>query len=256
MTDAAAANPDPGSARSSPEDLARSRFTSLPGTAAETAAVVEMWRRAAPRAEALRLTGGEATEAAFKVLAPGFRVLHLATHGFFLGGSADPPAGSDRGVGAIVPAGAVATPTGAFDQLKLSGLALAGANRRDLAGVEDGILTAEEVAALDLSGVEWAVLSACESGVGEVSGLEGVFGLRRAFRVAGARTVIMSLWAVDDEAAREWMSALYRARLVDGLPTAEAVRRASLDVLAARRQRGDSIHPAYWAAFVASGDWR
>jgi CHAT domain-containing protein/Tfp pilus assembly protein PilF len=255
MTAAAAANPDPGSSRSSPEDLARSRFTSLPGTAAETAAVTELWRRADPRAEALRLTGGEATEAAVKVLAPGFRVLHLATHGFFLGGSADPPAGSDRGVGAIVPAGAVATPTGAFDQLKLSGLALAGANRRDLAGVEDGILTAEEVAALDLSGVEWAVLSACESGVGEVSGLEGVFGLRRAFRVAGARTVIMSLWAVDDEAAREWMSALYRARLVDGLPTAEAVRRASLDVLAARRQRGDSIHPAFWAAFVASGDW-
>ena len=53
----------------------------------------------------------------------------------------------------------------------------------------------------------------------------------------------MSLWPVDDEAAREWMTALYRAHLVDGLPTAEAVRRASLEVLAARRSRGASVHP-------------
>ena len=118
------------------------------------------------------------------------------------------------------------------------------------------MLTAEEIAALDLSGVEWAVLSACDSGVGEVSVREGVFGLQRAFRIAGAQTVIMSLWAVDDEAAREWMTALYRAHLVDGLATAEAVRRASLEVLAARRSRGASIHPSSWAPFIASGDGR
>ena len=74
---------------------------------------------------------------------------------------------------------------------------------------EDGILTAEEVAALDLGGVEWAVLSACDTGVGEIKAGEGVFGLRRAFQIAGVRTVIMSLWAVDDQAARRWMRALY-----------------------------------------------
>lgn len=246
----------PGSSRSSRDGLTHSRFPPLPGTAAETAAVAELWRRADLHEAALRLTGDEATEAAFKALAPGFRVLHLATHGFFFDGSASPPAESGRGVGAIVPAGATAIPSDSFDQLKLSGLALAGANHQGGDFGEDCILTAEEIAVLDLSGVEWAVLSACESGVGEASSREGVFGLRRAFRVAGARTVIMSLWSVDDDAAREWMVALYRARLEDGLSTAEAVRRAGLDVLAARRLRGLSVHPASWAAFVATGDWR
>jgi len=109
---------------------------------------------------------------------------------------------------------------------------------------------------MDLSGVEWAVLSACDTGVGEIRAGEGVFGLRRAFQVAGARTLIMSLWSVEDESAREWMRALYKARLQEGLDTAEAVRHASLTVLNARRERDESTHPFYWAGFVAAGDWR
>jgi CHAT domain-containing protein len=134
---------------------------------------------------------------------------------------------------------------------------LAGANQRAHAGPdeEDGVLTAEEIATLDLSGVEWAVLSACDTGVGEVRAGEGVLGLRRAFQLAGARTLIMSLWSVEDESAREWMRALYEGRLTDGLSTADAVRHASLAVLNARRQRGETTHPFYWAAFVAAGDW-
>ncbi len=232
------------------------RFARLPGTADETAAVVTLWAETEGDFEALRLTGSEASEGAFKTLAPGFRVLHLATHGFFLGGVSTSVTGSGRGVGALVPAAGAEPVVSADDAFRLSGLALAGANRRDTAGAEDGVLTAEEIAALDLSGVEWAVLSACDSGVGEVSVREGVFGLRRAFRIAGAETVIMSLWSVDDEAAREWMTALYRAHLVDGLATAEAVRRANLEVLAARRSRGASVHPSSWAPFVASGDGR
>ena len=140
----------------------------------------------------------------------------------------------------------------------LSGLALAGANRRAAAepDEEDGILTAEEIAALDLSSVEWAVLSACDTGVGEIRASEGVFGLRRAFQVAGAGTVIMSLWAVDDKATSDWMGALYESRLVKGLDTAEAVRKATLTVLEQQRQKGWSTHPFYWGAFVAVGDWR
>jgi CHAT domain-containing protein len=139
-----------------------------------------------------------------------------------------------------------------------SGLALAGADRREQAGPDedDGILTAEEIAALDLSGVEWAVLSACDTGAGEVRAGEGVFGLRRAFQIAGARTLIMSLWSVDDESTREWMTALYDARLHRRLSTAESVRHASLSVLNARRNAGQSTHPFHWAAFVAAGDWR
>ena len=76
------------------------------------------------------------------------------------------------------------------------------------------MLTAEEVAALDLSGVEWAVLSGCDTGVGEVRAGEGVFGLRRAFQVAGVQTVIMSLWPVEDQATRQWMTTLYDSRFV------------------------------------------
>jgi len=151
-----------------------------------------------------------------------------------------------------------APPSPAVNPLLLSGLALAGANRRAKATAdeEDGILTAEEVASLDLSGVEWAVLSACDTGLGEIKAGEGVFGLRRAFQIAGAHTVIMSLWSVEDRAAMTWMRALYEGRLARKLDTATAVREASLSVLKDRRARGLSTHPFYWAGFVASGDWR
>lgn len=140
----------------------------------------------------------------------------------------------------------------------LSGLALAGANRRASAGmdVEDGILTAQEIGSLDLSSVELAVLSACDTGVGEVRAGEGVFGLRRAFQVAGARTLVMSLWSVDDTSTREWMRAFYGGWLRDDLSKSEAVRAASLAVLKERRARGESSHPFYWGAFVAAGGWR
>jgi CHAT domain-containing protein len=83
-----------------------------------------------------------------------------------------------------------------------------------------------------------------------------VFGLRRAFEVAGARTVIMSLWPVEDETTRAWMRALYEARFTRGLGTAESVRQASLDLLRRRREAGQSTHPFYWGAFVAAGDWK
>jgi CHAT domain-containing protein len=137
-------------------------------------------------------------------------------------------------------------------------LILAGANRRHATppDQEDGVLTAEEVAALNLTGVEWAVLSGCDTGVGEIRAGEGVFGLRRAFHLAGAKTVIMSLWAVEDQTTRQWMSALYENRFTKNLSSVDAVRQASLSVLHLRRTKGVSTHPFYWAAFVAAGDWR
>ena len=85
---------------------------------------------------------------------------------------------------------------------------------------------------------------------------EGILGLRRAFQVAGARTVVMSLWDVEDRAARDWMRALYEGRLQRQLSSAESVRAASLSLLRQRRTRGESTEPFYWAAFVAVGDWR
>jgi CHAT domain-containing protein len=238
-------------------------FPPLPAAAREADAVLQLWRDASAANTACR-TGREATETAFKHLAPGRRVLHLATHGFFLKGTCDAAAADARGLGTLVRKPQAAdlaggsTGTGDGDPMLRAGLALAGAN--DHAHVapdaDDGILTAEEIASLDLQGVEWAVLSACDTGLGEVQSREGVFGLRRAFQMAGVRTLIMSLWSVRDEFSRRWMTELYAARLEGHLDTAEAVRRASRTVLDERRARGESGHPYYWAGFVAAGDWR
>ncbi len=207
----------------------------------------------------VHLTEAEASEAAFKAMAPGRQVVHIATHGFFLRGRCASASDSLRGIGGLVGAsGESASPAASENPLLLSGFVLAGANQRDTArpDEEDGILTAEEIGAMDLGGVEWAVLSACDTGVGSVGAGEGVFGLRRAFQVAGVRTLIMSLWSVEDEAARQWMKVLYEGRLLRNRPTAEAVREASLDVLRRRREESESTHPFYWAGFVAAGDWR
>jgi CHAT domain-containing protein len=239
------------------------RFAPLPAAAEETGEVAELWSRslgegAADEDRGVRMVGSEATEAAFKRAATGRRVLHVATHGFFLGGDCAGGGEDTRGFGIVEHARESWALEGeALGPLLLSGLAMAGANHRDAAGAgeEDGILTAEEIAGLDLSGVEWAVLSACDTGVGEIEAGEGVFGLRRAMQVAGVRTLIMSLWPVDDGATRQWMHALYDGRLARRLDSAAAVRHAGETVLGARRAAGDSTHPFYWAAFVGAGDW-
>jgi len=218
------------------------RFNPLPASQRETIDVARIWSGAGSSAsETLTVTGGEASETAFKFHAPGRRVLHVATHGFFLDDACDQNA---NGI--------------AENALTFAGLAFAGANRRAATTGEedDGILTAEEVAALDLSGTEWAVLSGCDTGVGTVQVGEGVLGFRRAFHAAGARTTIMSLWPVGDASTRTWMQALYQSRFRDGRSTADAVRAATLSSLRGRRTQGISTHPFYWAGFVASGDWR
>jgi CHAT domain-containing protein len=121
---------------------------------------------------------------------------------------------------------------------------------------DDGVLTAEEIATLDLSHARWAVLAACTTAAGSTHRYEGLFGLARAFRLAGTHTVLTSLWPVDDAATAEWTQALYAARIGEGLDTAASMAAAQRSVLAARRARGDSTHPYYWAAFAATGDWR
>jgi len=149
-------------------------------------------------------------------------------------------------------------PATAENPLLLSGLAFAGANRRTSAKRDetDGILTAEEIAGINLEGVDWAVLSACDTGAGEIKVGEGVFGLRRAFKVAGAKTVIISLWPVEDEATRQWMATLYREHFLNGKDTGESVRAASMQILRQRRAKHQTTHPFYWGAFIAAGDWR
>lgn len=235
-------------------DFANVRFPKLPKSGLEAREVARIWGD--PRHTTV-LTGTAADERTVKAKAHGRKVLHLATHGFFLGGCDDAVPVGSRGIGKLVPL-TDQRRSSSLNPIHLSGLALAGANGRTLAGSEseDGILTAEEILSLDLTGTDWAVLSACDTGKGEIQVGEGVVGLRRAFQLAGAHTVIMSLWAVDDESARVWMTALYHGRVAGKLDTPDAITRADLQVLRTRRAQARSTDPFYWAAFVATGDWR
>jgi len=237
------------------QSLAQTHFDNLPGSLSEVTEIGSLWPKTGAN-NVTMLSGAAATETAVKRAVAGRRVVHLATHGFVLGTDCEPGPAGVRAVGGLARTAAHAA-VAEENPLLLTGLALAGANRRGAALDQDeGILTADEIARLNLQGTEWAVLSACDTGLGEIKAGEGVFGLRRAFQIAGARTVIMSLWQVEDVSTRDWMRALYEGRLQKRLDTAVAVRDAGLSVMRARRSKGQSTHPFYWAAFVAAGDWR
>lgn len=193
--------------------------------------------------DATVLVGDSARESAVKNLqAP--RLLHIASHGFFLPDLAvGPTRVGRRGVRMLeVPRSARKLPASLG-----SGIALAGANQRR--GAEDGILTAFEAATLNLQGTKLVVLSACDTGVGETSSGHGVFGLRRAFVLAGAQTQIMSLWKVSDTSTRDLMLAYY-ARLLEGAGRGEGMRAAQRLLLADSK----TAHPHHWAGFIVSGD--
>jgi tetratricopeptide (TPR) repeat protein/CHAT domain-containing protein len=180
-------------------------------------------------------------------------ILHIATHGFFEPYSVERPAANDLG-GLIA-----ARSERRLEQVGLllnpmlrSGLALAGANTWAQDGslpaeAEDGILTAEDVTGLDLLDTELVVLSACETGLGEVHVGEGVFGLRRAFTVAGTKTLVMSLWKVPDRQTRDLMTLFYED-LLQGKPRIEALREAQLQMRTRHPQ------PFYWGAFICQGE--
>lgn len=247
------------------------KFEELPGTRREAEAVADLWRRfgygATENAIVDTLVGVEATETAFKALSPGHEVLHVASHGFVMSDDCTKAVAGTRSVGKLVsaqtsppsqgrPSRRMAFPAGSSPLLR-SGLAFAGANRRATTAPDedDGILTAAEVAGVNLEGTAWVVLSACDTGLGTASSGEGVLGLRRSFQIAGARTVIMSLWSVQDQATVGWMQALYSARLERSLDTADSVKEAGVTVLRERRAKGLDTNPFYWAGFVAAGDW-
>lgn len=207
--------------------------------------------------DAIQLSGAGATETALRdVSSP--RILHIATHGFFR----PSPNPQETGRETLVRAGVV----------------LAGANNGGPgAADDDGLLTALEASTLDLMGTQLVVLSACETGVGVARSGEGVFGLQRAIAVAGARTLVMSAWQVDDEATRALMVAYYK-RLARGEGRAQAMRQVQLSMLEGERsaevlakargacppsgciRQGDErttwAHPYYWASFRVTGDIR
>jgi CHAT domain-containing protein/tetratricopeptide (TPR) repeat protein len=213
-------------------------FAPLPHVARELDGIQHLWREQGDGGTSRRLQGDQADRAQVVAALPGGGVLHFATHALAFEAGCRP----DQRAVAI---------SHDDDDEALPALVLAG---QAPAGIS--LLTADEIAALDLAGTQWAVLSACETGLGVEHAGEGVFGLRRAFRVAGARTVIMSLWPVQDAATADWMQRLYAARLGAGDSTLAAVAQAQRGLLAARRDGGQSVHPYYWASFIAAGDWR
>lgn len=225
------------------------RLQSLPGTEREVERIKEGWM-AAQSEKAEAWTGAAATEDILKASAPGKRIVHLATHGYYVSGQCESPDGNGIQSG-------FAPDIVGENPLLLSGLFFAGANLHgegsEEAGIEDGVLTAYEVSAIDLRGVQMVVLSACETGLGKVREGEGVYGLRKAFQLAGARTVVSALWPVPDKQTAAIMSKLYSTGNTS-LP--ETLRQIQLDRIATLRSQGLADHPYSWGAFIALGDWR
>ncbi len=225
-------------------DLSNLLWPQLPGTGQEADEVEKTFTGLT------EYRGTKATETALKAL-HGPKILHLATHGFFL--SDDTSTRSHSATATATPSAPMGGSTqlpqgGAENPLLRSGLALAGANKLS-SGTEDGILTSMEASGLDLWGTKLVVLSACDTGNGKVTNGEGVYGLRRALVIAGAEGLVMSLWQVDDLATRDLMAGYY-ARLKAGKPRSSALREIQLEIAANPKY----AHPYYWAAFVAAGD--
>ncbi|MBI5915103.1 MAG: CHAT domain-containing protein [Bacteroidetes bacterium] len=190
--------------------------------------------------------GYTATEEAFRTIGrdkPSPRILHIATHGFFFPDPKDRNEG--RGTRDDEPIFKISD-----HPMIRSGLILAGGNHAWQTGkpikpdMEDGILTAYEISQMNLSNTELVVLSACETGLGDIKGNEGVYGLQRAFKIAGAKYLIMSLWQVPDYQTQELMTTFYKRWLEDKMTIPDAFRSAQ------KEMREKYQDPYYWAGFV------
>ena len=223
--------------------LRSASFGYLKGTNDEVEAISTTLRSKKIKTELY--TGINGNEEAFKSLSnQNISVLHIATHGFFYPDEKEKPQDLDR----LMLMGEqkfryVSNP------LRRSGLILAGGNRtwngeQPIAGMEDGILTAQEISEMNLQNTELVVLSACETGLGDIKGGEGVFGLQRAFKIAGVKTIIMSLWKVPDGSTSEMMQLFY-SKWLGGMDKQEAFRETQREM----RNRYPKT-PKDWAGFV------
>ncbi len=215
----------------------------LPGSAVEVQSIGELLRGKSWVVSSYQ--GEQALEEVVKGAASP-RVLHLATHGFFM---------SDQQVKRAK--GSSGEASGLEDPMMRSGLFFAGADRMlkgdpPIDGVESGVLTAYEASALNLQGTELVVLSACETGRGHVQSGEGVFGLRRALQEAGAEAVLMSLWSVPDTETQELMTLFYQNWL-GGMEKPEALRRAQMMERDRVKKRYGKDLPYYWGVFNSCG---
>ena len=165
-------------------------------------------------------------------------ILHVATHGFYYS--------SERSFQLSELYGFRHQRDKILNPLFRSALLFAGANngRPDKDG-EDGILTSYEVSKIDLSEVDLVVLSACETGLGEIRGGEGVFGLQRAFTMAGVNSLIISLWKVPDKETSELMSEFYRYFMIEKYEKQAALKEAQRHM-----RKKYPTQPIYWGAFM------
>jgi CHAT domain-containing protein len=228
-------------------------FSRLPGTKEEVNAIAALMGHSACDT----YTGKDATESVLmQRISP--RILHLATHGFFLSDQDWSSLMDDRRRGITITARETPfarKPVRIENPFLRSGLALAGANRSlSREGVTDGILTAEKILSLNLRGTDMVVLSACDTGVGDVRSGEGVYGLRRAFTQAGTKSLVMSLWEVSDRETKELMVSFYQNLQSGKMNRAEALRHAVLNQRETVKSRYGSDHPYYWGAFVFLGE--
>jgi len=238
------------SARQLCAGVAEHGFAPIPGAERELEGLRGVLRAALGEAADVSLIdGAQATKEHVLAAIDGAAVVHIATHGF----SVDETCGAASSTRGVVLDRE--QPVLAPETAPLSGLAFAGADVGS-GHAPIGVLSAGELSAADLSHAAWVVLSSCDSGLGPIGHTEGVFGMRRALRLAGARTVVMSLWEVDDAATSDLMQALYRARFGEHRDVPDAMAQAMRSLLDARRAAHASTHPYYWAAFVGEGGWR
>lgn len=237
-------------------DMRGLHFNRLPGTREE----IKVIHRLLGEDKAYCFTGKEALEEVLrKYETP--RILHLATHGFFLSDLKLSDLRDDTLGRGIQPVSMF--PKKPRKKIKVenpllrSGIALAGANNAlQVSDVEksDGIVTAEKILGLKLRGTDMVVLSACETGLGEVKTGEGVFGLRRAFTQAGAKSLVMSMWSVPDKETKELMIEFYKNILSGKMNRCQALRQAALNEMKIVKARYGHTNPFYWGAFLFMGE--
>ncbi|MBI3813583.1 MAG: CHAT domain-containing protein, partial [Nitrospinae bacterium] len=231
------------------KDLSLISFERLPETK-EEADVIEkvLKKRLKVRNEQGR---GAIEEVIFSSETPA--ILHLATHGYFLKDE-ELKGGSDiRGVTIKLKEGFAVDEginpvlaEGIENPMLRSGIVFAGANTSLKTGRDEGMVSAEKILGLNLKGTDLVVLSACETGVGDVKNGEGVFGLKRAFILSGAKTLVMSLWSVPSAETTEIMTEFYTL-MSEGKSKSDALRQAKLNMMKKKP------NPFYWGAFVMTG---
>jgi len=198
------------------EAIFRMKFGNLPQTKIEAEEIKKILRNR----NIIEYQGREANEPNLLHLKQP-KILHIATHGFFLNSNL-------------------------FNPMLNSGLALSGANKSIKEGRDDGVVTALKLSQLNLQGTELVVLSACETGVTDIDSTESISGLSKAFIQAGAKNIVVSLWSVSDKGTKEFMALFYQA-ITDGNSYVKALK------LTKTKMIKDGVSPFIWASFIING---